>query len=308
MNAKPEVLRVQTSLAGVDQSVKIQAVLAVPDDAKEAEPILEAALDAANSQLKVVLLEALWRLTEDPQVRAELVMILESDEAGGDAGEELYMMARIALNHVDGDDTDVIDGQGAGDQRLGVQWMGVGVSEKRNTLAVVIHGTWARDGKWWRPGGDFHSYLLDDLGVDYLYKEDEPFIWSGRNRGSARHNAAQAFGDWVAQFDPEKLEVYAHSHGANVAMLATRSGQPIDRLVMMSPPVREDYFANWDNVGSAYNIQAQFDPVVGIARGDQSFDLPNVKEIELDCDGHSSSHEPDVWERNEIPTAVGLMP
>jgi hypothetical protein len=81
----------------------------------------------------------------------------------------------------------------------------------------------------------------------------------------------------------------------------------INRLVMMSPPVRSDYYASWDKVEKAYNIQASFDPVVGIARGGRWFHLDGiVKELELKESGHSASHDPQAWEQNQVPAFVGL--
>jgi alpha-beta hydrolase superfamily lysophospholipase len=112
----------------------------------------------------------------------------------------------------------------------------------------------------------------------------------------------------VGNIDPKYLEVYAHSHGANVVMLSTHEGLPVHKLVMLSPPVRNDYFADWNLVEEAYNIQAAFDPVVGIARGGQWFNLPGkVKEKKLNARSHSASHDPRTWEDNGVPAFVGLI-
>ncbi len=302
MAYEDEINTLKAALAGGSIEAGIEAVLALPDGAVAATASLENALGGPDLRLDVALLDALFRLNADPQVKQQLIAILDRPEAAGDDGEELYMMARIALNRVENDDEDVLSSEDAP-----IAVLGVPVAAGR--LAVIVHGTWARDGKWWRPGGDFHKYLLTDLGLDYLYNDDEPFVWSGRNRHGDRFKASEALATWVMQFNPEALEVYAHSHGANVAMLATHQGLEIEKLVMMSPPVRKDYFARWEHVGAAFNIQASFDPVVAVARGGQSFaklGANNVLEKTLPSRSHSASHDPGVWEANGLPAFVGL--
>ncbi len=302
MSTEENVKALKAALTGDSTDLSLEAVLALPDDGTEATAALEEALGDASPHLKVAILDALYRLHQDPQVKARLEAILDSPEAAGDAGEELYMMARIALNRIEGDSQDPLESEG-----LELVVLGIPSSLGLDKLGVIVHGTWAKKGTWWRTGGDFHTYLLETCGLDHLYSEDEPFIWSGRNRGSARHNAATAFGEWVSKLNPSYLEVYAHSHGANVAMLSTQQGLHIQKLVMLSPPVRKDYFADWGLVGEAFNIQAAFDPVVGIARGGQRFDLPHiVKEKKLDARSHSASHDPQAWEDNDVPAFLGL--
>ena len=89
-------------------------------------------------------------------------------------------------------------------------------------------------------------------------------------------------------------------------MLSTHEGVRIDRLIMLSPPVRKDYFAKWSNVGEAFNIQARWDPVVALARGGKWFSSHGVKETVLDASGHSSSHESKVWRNERLDRFVGI--
>lgn len=294
-----ETLRKDLSDPAVD--IQLQAVLSLPDDAVGATQILEEALDGSPLELRVALLDALFRLHGDSDIAQELIAIMDSPPARGDEGEELYMMARIALNRIENDDQDVLSGE-----TDGLDLMAFSITDGDGKLAVLVHGTWAKNGTWWRRGGDFHTYLKDQLGLDHLYSGEAPFIWSGRNRDRSRRDAAQSLKEWVRRHNPGQLEIYAHSHGANIAMLATHDGMSIHKLVMLSPPVRQDYYAQWDEVGEAFNIQASFDPVVGIARGGRWFDLPQVRELELVHSGHSSSHSPEVWEQNRVPSFLGL--
>ncbi len=312
MSTEKTVKALKDALAGNSEDAQLAAVLALPDQAAAATSALEDALDTAGPRLEIAILDALYRTRQAPQVKQRLEEILQALEDEGDEGddsEELYMMARIALNRVEGDDEDPLEAEG-----FELVVLGLPTVLGPDRLAVIVHGTWAKNGTWWRKQVDnlgqpnFHEYLMTTCGLDYLYSGDEPFVWSGRNRGSARHNAAIAFGDWVGEHNPEHLEVYGHSHGANVAMLSTQQGLEIQKLVMLSPPVRQDYFADWNQVGKAYNIQAAFDPVVGIARGGQWFNLPGiVEEKKLDARSHSASHDPETWEANDVPAFLGLV-
>lgn len=296
------VEQLRLALEGPSKDVKLDAVLRLPDDVTGAVPHLEKALEGSELDLRVALLDALFRIAGDRSIEKELIAIMESPATRDDAGEELYMMARIALNRIQGDAADALSGEGESFELHALAVPGV-----ERDLAVVIHGTWASEGSWWRPNGDFHSYLKDQLGLEHLYDGEEPFIWSGRNRNRARHDAAESLLQWVEGHNPRHLEIYAHSHGANISMLATHSGLEIRRLVMMSPPVRSDYFPLWDQVEEAFNIQARFDPVVAIAHGGRWFDMPKVRELELANSGHSASHDPAVWEQNQVPKFLGLL-
>ena len=70
--------------------------------------------------------------------------------------------------------------------------------------------------------------------------------------------------------------------------------------------VRKDYYAKWGNVAEAFNIQAEFDPVVAIARGGQWFKHAKVKEKELKAYGHSASHDPKVWKDEKLGKFIGI--
>ncbi len=296
------VEQLRLALESSSKDLKMAAILSLPDNVTDAVRYLEKALEGSELDLRVVLLDALFRMTGDRSIEKELIAIMESPATLDDAGEELYMLARIALNRIQGDTSDALSGEGDAFQLHALAVPGEG-----RDLAVIIHGTWANEGSWWRPHGDFHAYLKEQLAIEHLYDGEEPFAWSGRNRHRARHDAAESLLQWVEGHNPRHLEIYAHSHGANISMLATHAGLHIRRLVMMSPPVRSDYFPLWDQVEEAFNIQARFDPVVAIARGGRWFDMPKVRELELANSGHSASHDPTVWEQNQVPKFLGLL-
>ena len=293
--------QLNVAFAGADSLARMQAILALAPDDRAATKSLRAALEGASGIEEVCILDALVRIGDTAGVEERLIAILDSEEATGDGGEELYMMARTALHHLQGrPDSDEIEMEAGALSFVDEEGEGVPV------LGVVVHGTWACDGCWWRDRGDFHTYLRETLGLRYVYAGDEPFVWSGRNRDAARMEAALSLNSWVRSHNPARLEVFAHSHGANVSMLATRGGLRIDKLVMLSPPVRADYFADWSKVGRAYNVQASFDPVVGIARGGQWFNLDYVKPVRLAATGHGASHDPEIWEAEDVAAKVDI--
>lgn len=297
----PRIDTLRDDLEAPRLDVRLEAVIRLPDDAIEAAPILEEALDGSELTLRVALLDALYRLRGDSAIAQELIAIMDSPPAQGDDGEELYMMARLALNRIEGDGDDVISGE-VEPQDL----IGFATADASGKLAVVIHGTWAKQSRWWRRGGDFYSYLKDKLGLRHLYDGDVPFTWSGKHRNRSRRGAARALKEWVRRHNPSHLEIYAHSYGANISMLATHAGLHIHKLVMMSPPVCRDYFPLWEEIDEAFNIQASFDPVVALSRSDRWFDLPQVRELALVHSGHGASRDPIVWEQNQVPAFLGL--
>jgi len=275
--------------------------------------VLDDALQGADPLIQVAIMDTYFEMTGDPYHEGDLENMLKLAKKLGDKGEQLYMVARIALGRINGMSMDRLDEWGDGQLEI------VAVSRRRrrqarrrrrptivDEITIIIHGTWASDGTWWRPQGDFYEYVKKDLGRRDVYGKSDQFKWSGKNRDRKRHQAATELDKWLRDHPAREVNVFAHSHGANVAMLATHQDIRMDRLVMLSPPVRQDYFAKWSNVKHAYNIQANSDPVVAIARGGQWFKNSHVKEKKLKANGHSSSHEPKVWRGERLPKFVGI--
>ncbi len=87
---------------------------------------------------------------------------------------------------------------------------------------VLVHGTWARRGIWLRP----HSTLRKEL--DRILPEPvqfHVFRWSGWNSHKARYRAAIQLNNFIydqlADADPLKIFIIAHSHGGNVVTYAS---------------------------------------------------------------------------------------
>ncbi len=290
------------------QCVEILALApTLPEDAFQT---LHDALAGADPLLQVAIMDCYFEMSGDRFHESDLEALMNKAAQMGDAGEQLYMAARLALGRVNGLDIDQLDGWGDAEIEITAaaskpRTRGDG-DEAAPSITVVIHGTFAANGKWWRKGGDFFEYLRTDLGLD-AYDQPDVFKWSGKNRDSKRHEASVALSDWLKAHPATQVNIFAHSHGANVAMLATRAvDTPIDRLVMLSPPVRPEYFADWAKVAQAFNIQASFDPVVALAKGGQWFRNEHVTEKKLKASGHSASHAPKVWRDEGLPAFVGL--
>lgn len=178
-------------------------------------------------------------------------------------------------------------------------------------LAIVIHGTWPKkNGNWWKKGGDFWNYL-DSKGVP-LYQGSTPFDWCGSNSHSARDSAARNLEFW-ARGRSENLDIYAHSHGGNVALLATRMGLKINKLVIMGTPVRYEYPPDMNNINKLYCVYSSSDRVQKVGgypntRGDGRTLADTDKIINCHADrnsknsspGHSQLHEPVTWKRSEL--------
>ena len=107
---------------------------------------------------------------------------------------------------------------------------------KPSRTSLMVHGTFAKNSSWWQPSGDFHEFIRRTVRPD-LYGANDRFDWSGGYSDDARAMAATDLRDWVNVHNLAGLDIFAHSHGANVAMLASQSGLTVGTLVMMSCPV-----------------------------------------------------------------------
>jgi pimeloyl-ACP methyl ester carboxylesterase len=97
--------------------------------------------------------------------------------------------------------------------------------------------------------------------MDY-YKDPNAqfFDWSGANSDSARQEAAAELAIQIRRYRRdhpcEAIRVVAHSHGGNVALLASNfRGVNIDELVTLGTPILNDYRPSssigiWNNVSS----------------------------------------------------------
>lgn len=122
---------------------------------------------------------------------------------------------------------------------------------------VIIHGTWANNESWWRWPSEFPQYI--DLQACDVYKKEHPYTWSGDNTDEARREGGKILLDWVHEHPVQKLIIIAHSHGGNVAFIASQIGLKIHKLILMGTPIRTDYLPNMENIQKVYNIYSNAD-------------------------------------------------
>lgn len=179
--------------------------------------------------------------------------------------------------------------------------------KKPSHTSLLVHGTFARTATWWQPGGDFHSFVLANVRPD-LYSAADRFDWSGAYSDAARALGAIQLRDWVNARGLQGLDVFGHSHGANIMMLATQNGLTAGTFVLMSCPVHiPKYIADFTRVTRVVSVHVRFDLVILADRGGQRFNHPNIEEHVLPIwFDHSASHDPAVWRRRNLKAQLGL--
>lgn len=171
--------------------------------------------------------------------------------------------------------------------------------------STIIHGTLARGYPWWQPGGGFHSYLKTTVDPD-LYSASDRFDWSGLFSDAARALGALDLVGWVDMHGLQGLDLFTHSHGGSVAMLASKARMQIGRLVLLSCPVYvPKYEPNFSVIGKVVSIRVKMDLVILAGLAGQRFRDPRIQEIVLPIwFKHSVTHEPQTWIDHDLPKKI----
>jgi hypothetical protein len=171
--------------------------------------------------------------------------------------------------------------------------------------SLLVHGTFARRNAWWQPGGDFHTYVRDDVRPD-LYSAGDRYDWSGGYFDRARDLAAIDLRRWIDDRGFDGLDLFTHSHGGSVAMLASRAGVRFGTLVLLSCPVhRPKYWPDFGRIRRTVSIRVKLDLVILLDGGGQRFRDPAIEENVLPIwFNHSATHDPEVWRRLDLPSRV----
>jgi hypothetical protein len=177
------------------------------------------------------------------------------------------------------------------------------VSRKRrrkSNTAVITHGTFAANGEWYRPGGDFYEALKTNRPDVHVH--DTSFKWTGNYSRSARRADAALLQQWIGDQGLGVPDFFAHSHGGTVANLATHRGVEFDRLVLMAWPVHDEWFPDFSKVRKIIDIRVRMDLVILVDGGRQRFrtNESNVEEHRNGWFDHSSTHEPDYWDEHGL--------
>jgi len=177
-------------------------------------------------------------------------------------------------------------------------------SRRSAHTSLLVHGTWAANQPWWKPGGNFHTYLRNGIRPD-LYAGSDAFSWSGIYSAAARAAAATELQQWLTGHTIQTPYLLTHSHGGSVAMLATQNGLNTGPLVLLSCPVHSMYMPNFSRTGRVVSIRVKLDLVILADGGGQRFSDPRITERVLPIwFDHSATHDPAVWQRYNLPSVI----
>lgn len=179
-------------------------------------------------------------------------------------------------------------------------------TSRPEALSTMVHGTFAFRGDWWRPGGDFHSWVLRNHRPS-LYAGGARHCWSGSLLQTHRITAANDLCDWVADRAPDGLlTLFGHSFGGEVAARAVFAGAATDQLVLLSCPVTAWVQAIAGTM-EVIDVRLRLDPVLLAGGLPQRFlgTAPTASEIFWHAN-HAATHNPDVWEARSIAAKTGL--
>jgi len=188
-------------------------------------------------------------------------------------------------------------------------------TDENASITILIHGTFSqRTGRWHRPGSRFHRFLRQNYFPD-VYCGADFFEWSGGPSDDARLCAAKKLVDWCKKHPATQFNLISHSHGTNVANLATHHGlENVNKLIHLSPPVWGDkagYLPKMEFMQdkAIYNIRSQVDLIVTkVANAAQNYDRTRVDEFEkeyvLPGAGHWQPVRVRNWKRYDIGDVV----
>jgi hypothetical protein len=172
--------------------------------------------------------------------------------------------------------------------------------EEEPKTTTVVHGTWASSQSWWRNGYPFFEYMEHDIPVDDLFLGDDPFAWSGNWSANAREQAAMELTTWAAQHNEICLNVVAHSHGSNVALLASNSVR-FGRMILLSTPAHPHLYSPGD-YRSLFSLRVRLDLVVLADGGGNKFpEWSELREKYFGWFNHSATHNESRWAQKDIP-------
>jgi len=133
-----------------------------------------------------------------------------------------------------------------------------------------------------------------------LYNQSDRFAWSGGYSYDARSLGANDLVKWVDLHREQGLDLFTHSHGGNVAMLASNRGLRLGKLVLLSCPVQfRKYQPNFGQVTKLVSIRVRLDLVILADRCGQKFKDSRIRENVLPIwFDHTATHNPEVWKNS----------
>ncbi|RBP62927.1 hypothetical protein DFO66_11231 [Brevibacterium sanguinis] len=186
-------------------------------------------------------------------------------------------------------------GDEAGTRRVSAVTRGPG----SGAMSTMVHGTWGWKDAWWYPGGDFHTYVKEEVRPD-LYDGGQEFSWSGALSAEQRVIGGQRFLRWTesASGGNGLHTLFAFSYGSELVARAVNAGAAIDEVVFLSAPVHPPLTQMLGKVDRVVDIRLKFDLVLALARAAQRLpSAPNVtvKHIDEPYWSHNVTHDPALW-------------
>jgi pimeloyl-ACP methyl ester carboxylesterase len=269
---------------------------AVPARGRAAERLIAASLLDEEPLVRVAAAAATLRLDQSNPI-ADAIL----EEAEREAPAEVAELSRAILQ------------MHRGSERRRIEVVHPPHARDPAADTAIVHGTWARWGRWWRPDGLLHQYLRDETQLfPHLYADRDPFEWSGyfNFRGWAkpypkkdwhRQQAADSLAWWAHRKLVDPPDFIGHSYGGSLAMLATRSDKQVRGMVLLSPAVHRSCLPNDDNYEHILHVTMKLDLVL-------LADLSRAPLLERECGnvtrfrvkrkglgGHGGTHNPQVW-------------
>ena len=191
--------------------------------------------------------------------------------------------------------------------------------------STLVHGTWARGGRWWQPDGTLHHYLRAEEGLfPHLYVGTDPFKWSGYFSFRAwkepkmdwnRQQAADSLAWWAHRRLQPSPDLIGHSYGGSLSMMATRAEKKVRGMLLLSPAVHRTCLPDPANYEQILHVRMKLDLVLlaDLSTPWLLRSLPRVTEVRVQRKGligHSPTHDPRVWRESGLTERVrdGWLP
>ena len=139
-----------------------------------------------------------------------------------------------------------------------------------------------------------------------LYGASDRFGWTGGYSDAARADGGTSLHDWVQQHNLEGLDLFTHSHGGSVAMLASQAGMKVRRMALLSCPVHwPKYMPDFNLTAKVVSIRVHMDLVILADRGGQRFNDSRIQENVLPIwFDHFATHNPANWQKYNVPAML----
>jgi pimeloyl-ACP methyl ester carboxylesterase len=227
-------------------------------------------------------------------------------EAASRASDEIGEFARAIL----------INARGSDQRRLEIEGSEAPTEAKPDS--VLVHGTWARRGRWWRPSGELHEFLRNKNVFPLLYAGRESFAWSGYfsvrtwvnpQKDWDREQAGSHLAWWAERRLTPPPDMIGHSYGGSISMLATQVEKKVRGLLLLSPAVHRACLPDPDFYEGILLVRMRLDLVLLADRSKPQLlrELPRVTERILPRrgkTGHFETHDPTTWAANSLDEFV----